>query len=129
SDESARMSACQLWLMSDTALLSPTHSTQQHIIVREAAQLEASPSAGANAVETVAITPGKDTAAMPVADQAAPAVAPAAAENAPPPWPRGRPGRPRRRAGRRGNRPVDVRLPAGQHGGAASGCDRETYCR
>jgi phage shock protein A len=47
------------------------------------AQLEASPSAGANAVETVAITPGKDTAAMPVADQAAPAVAPAAAETAP----------------------------------------------
>ena len=47
------------------------------------AQLEASPSAGANAVETAAITPGKDTAAMPVADQAAPAVAPAAAETAP----------------------------------------------
>lgn len=47
------------------------------------AQLEASPSAGANAVETVAITPGKDTTAMPVADQAAPAVALAAAETAP----------------------------------------------
>ena len=47
------------------------------------AQIEASPSAGANAVETAAITPGKDTAAMPVADQAAPAVAPAAAETAP----------------------------------------------
>src|SRR3954451_1733434 len=41
------------------------------------AQTHASPSAGVGAVETVAITPGKDTAAMPVADQAAPAVAPA----------------------------------------------------
>ena len=46
------------------------------------AQTHASPSAGANAVETATITPGKDTAAMPVADQAAPAVASAAAETA-----------------------------------------------